>query len=155
MNNGKTRKIILLAVLPAAFLTMTAAALNFTFRPLSADRIESIGISTLGDDGHYTETIVTDSEKIKELRGLILECENDINIFDSALFEAEKYQRDPQIYLRVNYKGDSSQDFTFHKNSFAVFDRANTGESSRLCVQSTVGRQYVSDAMIDYCRTLG
>ena len=155
MGNRKSHKKILLAILPAAFLTITAAALNFTFRPLSADRIESIGISALGDDGHYTETVITDSEKIKELRGLISECEDNINISDLHLFEAEKYQRDPQIYLRVNYKGDSCQDFAFHKNCIAVFDRAKTGENGSLCVQSAEGRQDVIEEMIGYCRSLG
>ena len=129
-------KRFLFALVPVIAVLMLYGLFNAVFRPLSADKAERIMIWIRQSDGKYSETVISEKNTVKKIHSLLSDCENDMNIFNSHMFEYEKYQRDPQYFLRICYTGDICQDFCVHENNIAVSDRAKSGNAPSICIMS-------------------
>ena len=105
------------------FALWKIADLKWTVRP--SEDIKSINLAVMQDDGHYSETLVTDTEKISSIRDSVLDLQRSTGVSNiRAVREAEKFQKDPNISITLVYD-DSLQKICIHKSNVIIFDRRN------------------------------
>lgn len=105
----------------ALFALWKIADMKWTVRP--SENVRSIKLAVMQDDGHYSETLITDTEKISSVRDSVLDLQRSTEVSNiKAVREAETYQKDPRISITLMYD-DSLQEICIHKSNVVIFDR--------------------------------
>lgn len=113
----KTIIILLAAVLAVGLFAVWSNA-NYWIRP--ASEIENIHVRLTLKSG-YKDMMITDRAEIEYIRNMVTDVQDELNIFDVVIRDAEHFQADVPICLQFNYSDGRRQEFYVLRNAAVCF----------------------------------
>ncbi len=124
MSKTVMNKIAKFVIAPISIIILLLLGWNIflsRWKIRSNEDINSIKLYfTLND--HYSEVMITDKEKIHNIKNLVSDMEKKItaaNVVDVK--EIEKFQKDSQVSLTFEFN-NVTQEICVHKNSVVIYD---------------------------------